>query len=54
LAEFRRQLEVNLIAPLLVTQAFAQLLGTDRTRDGSPGRIVNNSSVGGKMGDSLT
>lgn len=50
LAEFRRQLEVNLIAPLLVTQAFAQLLGTDRTRDGSPGRIVNISSVGGKMG----
>jgi len=50
LAEFRRQLEVNLIAPLLVTQAFAKELGTDTTRDGSPGRIVNISSVGGKMG----
>lgn len=50
LAEFRRQLEVNLISPLLVTQAFAKLLGTDRTREGSPGRIVNISSVGGKMG----
>ena len=49
LAEFRRQLEVNLISPLLVTQAFASLLGTDRTREGSPGRIVNISSVGGKM-----
>ena len=49
LAEFRRQLEVNLISPLLVTQSFANLLGTDRTREGGPGRIVNISSVGGKM-----
>jgi len=50
LEEFRQQLEVNLVAPLLVTQAFAPLLGTDRTRIGNPGRIVNISSVGGKMG----
>ena len=50
LAAFRHQLEVNLVAPLLVTQAFSDLLGTDRTREGSPGRIVNISSVGGKMG----
>ena len=50
LAEFRRQLEVNLVAPLLVTQAFADLLGRARTRDGGPGRIINISSVGGKMG----
>ncbi len=50
LAEFRRQLEVNLISPLLVTQAFANLLGTDRTREGSPGRVINISSVGGRMG----
>ncbi len=50
LEEFRRQLEVNLISPLLVTQAFAKLLGADRTRQASPGRIINISSVGGKMG----
>jgi NAD(P)-dependent dehydrogenase (short-subunit alcohol dehydrogenase family) len=50
LEEFRRQLEVNLVAPLLVTQAFAPLLGADRTRVGDPGRIVNISSVGGRMG----
>ena len=50
LEEFRQQLEVNLVAPLLVTQAFAPLLGSDRTREGQPGRIVNISSVGGKMG----
>lgn len=49
LAAYRHQLEVNLIAPLLVTQAFADLLGTDRTRQGRPGRIVNISSVGGKI-----
>lgn len=49
LAEFRRQLEVNLLAPLFVTQAFAKLLGVDRTREDSPGRIVNISSVGAKM-----
>lgn len=48
--EYRQQLEVNLIAPLQVTQAFADLLGTDRTREGGAGRIVNISSVGGKMG----
>jgi NAD(P)-dependent dehydrogenase (short-subunit alcohol dehydrogenase family) len=50
LEESRRQLEVNLIAPLGVIQAFAPLLGTDRAREGTPGRIVNISSVGGKVG----
>ena len=50
LAAYRHQLEVNLVAPLLVTQVFAPLLGTDRTRQGQPGRIVNISSVGGKFG----
>lgn len=50
LDEFRQQFEVNLVAPLLVTQAFAPLLGSDRTRLGRPGRIINISSVGGKMG----
>jgi NAD(P)-dependent dehydrogenase (short-subunit alcohol dehydrogenase family) len=50
LAEYRRQLEVNLIAPLGVIQAFAPLLGTDRGREGTPGRIVNISSVAGKVG----
>jgi hypothetical protein len=50
LAAYRHQLEVNLVAPLLVTQVFAPLLGTDRTRQGQPGRIVNISSVGGKVG----
>jgi NAD(P)-dependent dehydrogenase (short-subunit alcohol dehydrogenase family) len=49
-SEYRRQMEVNLIGPLLVTQAFAPLLGVNRARTGKPGRIVNISSVVGKFG----
>jgi NAD(P)-dependent dehydrogenase (short-subunit alcohol dehydrogenase family) len=49
-AEFRQQLEVNVVGPFIVTQAFLPLLGADRGRAGKPGRIVNVSSVGGKMG----
>jgi len=44
---FERQLAVNLTGPLIVTQAFAPLLGADRSRSGPPGRIVMMSSVGG-------
>jgi NAD(P)-dependent dehydrogenase (short-subunit alcohol dehydrogenase family) len=47
--EFRTQMEVNLTGPLIVTQAFAPLLGADRSLKGAPGRIVNISSVGGKQ-----
>jgi short-subunit dehydrogenase len=50
LEEFRRQMEVNVLALLQVTQAFAPLLGVDRSRIGIPGRIVNISSVAGKIG----
>lgn len=45
IAELRNQLEINVI----VTQAFAPLLGADRSLQGKPGRIVNISSVSGKM-----
>jgi NAD(P)-dependent dehydrogenase (short-subunit alcohol dehydrogenase family) len=48
LDEFRQQIEVNLTGQLMVTQAFAPLLGADRSRKGEPGRIVMISSVGGK------
>ena len=50
IGDFRRQLEVNLTGQLIVTQAFAPLLGADRARRGSPGRIVMMSSVGGRNG----
>ncbi len=50
LPDYRHQIEVNLFGPLVVTQALAQLLGTDSGRQGKPGRIINISSVGGKIG----
>jgi NAD(P)-dependent dehydrogenase (short-subunit alcohol dehydrogenase family) len=48
-SEYRRQLEVNMISPLVVIQAFAPLLGTDKKRQGPTGRIVNISSTGAKV-----
>jgi NAD(P)-dependent dehydrogenase (short-subunit alcohol dehydrogenase family) len=48
-SEYRRQLEINTIAPLVVIQAFAPLLGTDKKRQGPTGRIVNISSSGAKV-----
>ena len=42
-SELRRQMEVNLIGPLAVIQAFMPMLRASR------GRIVNISSVGGKV-----
>jgi NAD(P)-dependent dehydrogenase (short-subunit alcohol dehydrogenase family) len=43
-SEYRRQLDVNMISPLVVIQAFASLLGTDKKRRGPAGRIVTISS----------
>ncbi len=49
-ADFRKQIEINLVGVFAVTRAFAPLLGADPTLAGAKGRIVNISSVGGKMG----
>jgi NAD(P)-dependent dehydrogenase (short-subunit alcohol dehydrogenase family) len=49
LEEVRRHLEVNTIGALAATQAFARLLGVDGARAGKPGRIVNISSVAGRV-----
>jgi NAD(P)-dependent dehydrogenase (short-subunit alcohol dehydrogenase family) len=49
--EFRRQIEINLVGVVIVTKAFAPLIGTDPQLTGSPGRIVNISSVGGRVGN---
>jgi NAD(P)-dependent dehydrogenase (short-subunit alcohol dehydrogenase family) len=46
--ELRHQLEVNVTGQLIVTQAFAPLLGADGSRSGEPGRIVMITSVGGR------
>jgi len=48
-SEYRRQLEANMISPLVVIQAFAPFLGTDKKRQGPAGRIVNISSTGTKV-----
>jgi NAD(P)-dependent dehydrogenase (short-subunit alcohol dehydrogenase family) len=52
-SEMRRQMEVNVIGPFMVTQAFAPLLGSDPGRTGQPGRIVQISSVSGVFGTPL-
>ena len=53
IAEFRRQMEVNVIGPVIATQAFAPLLGADPARSGAAGRIVMISSVAGRNGNPL-
>jgi NAD(P)-dependent dehydrogenase (short-subunit alcohol dehydrogenase family) len=49
--DFRHQIEVNLIGTLIVTKAFLPLLGSDRSLQGDPGRIINISSTAGKNGN---
>ena len=48
IGDFEHQFAVNVTGQLVVTQAFAPLLGADRSRTGAPGRIVMISSVGGR------
>jgi NAD(P)-dependent dehydrogenase (short-subunit alcohol dehydrogenase family) len=51
--EFRRQIDVNVIGPIIATQAFGPLLGADPQLKGPKGRIVMISSVAGKNGNPL-
>jgi hypothetical protein len=51
--EFRRQMDVNVIGPIIATQAFGPLLGADPSLKGAKGRIVMISSVAGKNGNPL-
>lgn len=52
IADFRRQLEVNLTGMVIATQAFGPLLGARRAPPGGaaskPGRIINIGSIGGR------
>jgi NAD(P)-dependent dehydrogenase (short-subunit alcohol dehydrogenase family) len=52
--EFRRQMDVNVVGPIITTQAFGPLLGSDPSLKGPRGRIVMISSVAGKNGNPLT
>jgi NAD(P)-dependent dehydrogenase (short-subunit alcohol dehydrogenase family) len=53
-AEFRRQMDINVIGPIIAIQAFAPMLGADPHLAGPKGRIVMISSVAGKSGNPLT
>jgi NAD(P)-dependent dehydrogenase (short-subunit alcohol dehydrogenase family) len=50
LSEVRRQFEVNVIGLLDITQQFLPLLGARQGAPTAPGRIINISSVSGKIG----
>jgi NAD(P)-dependent dehydrogenase (short-subunit alcohol dehydrogenase family) len=52
-AEFRRQMEINVMGPVIATKAFAPLLGADPSLQGPRGRIVMISSVAGRNGNPL-
>jgi len=52
--EFRRQMDVNVIGPIIATQAFGPLLGSDPSLKGPKGRIVMISSVAGRNGNPLS
>src|SRR5215468_10804206 len=52
--DYRRQMDVNVIGPIIATQAFAPLLGADASLKGPPGRIVMISSVAGKNGNPMS
>ena len=49
LKDFEAHFSVNVFGMLRATQAFVPLLGADETRRGTPGRIVNITSVGGRI-----
>ena len=51
--QFRLQMEVNVVGPIISTQAFGPLLGSDPTLKGPKGRIVMISSVAGRSGNPL-
>lgn len=52
--QFRRQFDVNVIGPIIATQAFGPLLGSDPSLKGPKGRVVMISSVAGKNGNPFT
>src|SRR5258708_12899264 len=52
-ADFRRQMEVNVMGPVIATKAFAPLLGADPSLKGPRGRIVMISSVSGTNGNPI-
>jgi hypothetical protein len=52
--QFRKQMDTNVIGPVIATQAFGPLLGVDPQLKGAKGRIVMISSVAGRSGNPMT
>jgi NAD(P)-dependent dehydrogenase (short-subunit alcohol dehydrogenase family) len=50
LDEFRAVIDTNVLGTLMASRAFAPLLGADQTLSGKKGRIVNITSIAGKIG----
>jgi NAD(P)-dependent dehydrogenase (short-subunit alcohol dehydrogenase family) len=51
--QFRHQMDVNVIGPIIATQAFGPLLGSDPSLKGPRGKIVMISSLSGRNGNPL-
>lgn len=49
LDQFKAHFDVNVFGLLRASQAFAPLLGMDESLAGKPGRIINITSVGGRL-----
>ncbi len=49
LDQFEAHFSVNVFGLLRASQAFAPLLGMDESLEGAPGRIINITSVGGRL-----
>lgn len=47
--EIKNHFDINVLGVLNVTQSFLPLLGASSNRQSKPGRIINISSVGGKI-----
>ena len=48
--EIKAHFDINVLGLIEVTQNFLPLLGTETERTGKPGRIINISSFGGRLG----
>lgn len=49
ISEIRQTFDVNLFAPITMVRQFADMLGRERGRSGAKGRVVNITSVAGRM-----
>ncbi|MEM6537520.1 MAG: SDR family NAD(P)-dependent oxidoreductase [Pseudomonadota bacterium] len=47
--DIKRQFDINILGVVRTTQAFLPMLGADDTFKGRPGKIINMSSVAGKI-----